>query len=325
MKDGKIIMRIKMIWRRFVISPIRERRKQKGQITEKIVSYGKQNADKIFFVIRRNGPTVGLFSFLCTNLGWIKYALENGFIPVIDMQNLPNVYLEDKEIKRVNAWEYYFRQPCGYSLKDIKNSKNVILSSGGAPKEYPSMDMYKNGDLDLWYELYQRYIIPLPDIATDIAEGAKKLKDEYGKVLGVNIRGTDYTELRPTGHPIQPTIDEAIDVTREKMKEWECNVIFLATEDEYIAERFVAEFNGKVILPDGVRYDYRNDHLKYVTQNGYNREKDRFLRGREYLVKIGILSQLDYIVSSFMGSTYGMMLMNKEHKKEFYWDLGTYE
>ena len=316
---------IKKIIKRTILNPIREYKTRKYEVLEKNVSYGKQNPDKVFFVIRRNGPIVGLFSFVCTNIGWIKYAIDQGYIPVIDMQSIPNIYLEKKDVGKKNAWEYYFEQPCGYSLKDIRHSQNVILSDGGSPKDFPMITMYKNGNISMWRDIYKEYIRVVPDIAKEIEDETRKIKSAYRRIVGVNVRGTDYTELKPSGHPRQPSMDEAILITHEKIAEWGCDAIYLATEDEAIVDRFLQEFGDQVILPDVLRYDYRKEHNTYITQNGFNRKNDRYLRGREYLVKIGVLSNLDYIITSYMGSTYGMSLMNKEHIGEYYWDLGLYD
>ncbi len=41
------------------------------------------------------------------------YAVEHRMVPVVDMQNYRNIYLEEGEIGRVNAWEKYYLQPGG--------------------------------------------------------------------------------------------------------------------------------------------------------------------------------------------------------------------
>ncbi len=89
------------------------------------VSYGKENQDKTFFVIRRASCKVGLFSHVMTNMGLLDDAVRKGYIPVIDMQNTDNTYLEPGQVGNVNAWEFYFRQPAGYGLEDIAHSKNI--------------------------------------------------------------------------------------------------------------------------------------------------------------------------------------------------------
>ena len=45
-----------------------------------------------YYIIRRDRG-VGLFSNFVSSAGHIRYALVNGWLPVIDMQNFPNPYL----------------------------------------------------------------------------------------------------------------------------------------------------------------------------------------------------------------------------------------
>ena len=115
MKIKQTIQNIDFINRKYTNYKWRERR----------ISYGKENKDKKFYVVRRANAKVGLFSLVLTNLGYIKYALEQGLIPVVDMSNYDNFYSgADENIS--NMWQYYFEQPCGYSLRDINKSKNVV-------------------------------------------------------------------------------------------------------------------------------------------------------------------------------------------------------
>ena len=57
--------------------------------------YGELNPDTTFYVIRRSDGHAGINSQFNTNLGHVRYAVNNGWIPVIDMQNYPNAYLEE--------------------------------------------------------------------------------------------------------------------------------------------------------------------------------------------------------------------------------------
>ena len=77
-------------------------------------TWGEDFPDKRFLVIRRYAPScAGLLSFFSTTLGWIRYAIRNDMIPVVDMQTWLNQHLEWWETGRKNAWEFYFEQPCG--------------------------------------------------------------------------------------------------------------------------------------------------------------------------------------------------------------------
>ena len=65
--------------------------KEKRQWAEKRVRYGKENPDKTFYVIRRREIRAGLFSYFLQNVNDIKYALDRGWIPVVDLQNSLNM------------------------------------------------------------------------------------------------------------------------------------------------------------------------------------------------------------------------------------------
>mgnify|MGYP003588542857 CR=1 FL=1 len=54
------------------------------------VSYGKDNPDKTFYIIRRHDLHAGLFSFVSANLGAIRKVVDAGYIPVVDMAGSPN-------------------------------------------------------------------------------------------------------------------------------------------------------------------------------------------------------------------------------------------
>ena len=75
--------------------------------------YGKDNPDKTFYVVNSTSTKLGLYAYVLTFSGRINEALKKGYIPVIDLQNRKNTYLEDSEVGKVNAWEFYFEQPGG--------------------------------------------------------------------------------------------------------------------------------------------------------------------------------------------------------------------
>ena len=74
-----------------------------------ILSMGKMNPDKIFYIIKRT-PGTGLFSNVLFVLNHLIKAKKLGYIPFVDMQNFHTIYNEKNPIKNnENAWEYYFK------------------------------------------------------------------------------------------------------------------------------------------------------------------------------------------------------------------------
>lgn len=289
---------------------------------ERRVSYGSDNPDKTFYVIRRTPCSVGLFSYVSTVLGHIKYALDRGYIPIVDMQNYENTYLEEGLLGKVNAWEYYFEQPMGYTLRDIEHSKNVILSWAEGTKEFPDYSMIINQEKYLmWYEYAQKYI----RLSAEVEKEAQKRQEDLFKestIVGVLCRGTDYINNRPPQHPIQPEIQDVIVEVEKKLKETGSRYVYLATEDESIYEKFNIHFGDKLLVTESRRYhDIGNRNINEIKTN---RDNDSYTKGLEYLISIVLLSRCNYLVAGCSGGTYGAMLLTHGFCDQSVFYLGCY-
>lgn len=296
---------------------------------EKRVSYGHENPDKTFFVIRRNAPNAGLYSFVLTNLGWMKYAVDKGYIPVIDMQSFYNTYLTREQVGKVNAWEYYFEQPCGYSLDDIQRSRRIILSSINAPDAAPLTGVEKNPEtLQMWKSFAHRYLHFAPEVSRRIQEQRKMFGDH--RVLGVLCRGTDYVGQRPSGHPVQPEAEAVIQKAEEMMKELRCDRIYLATEDRGIFHKFQQSFGACLCSNDNERYEdiggqNLNEFSDMRSDSSEDPAKLHFQKGFDYAVTIGLLAECSGLVAGRVSGTYGALMQEKAYEGVYLFDLGLYE
>lgn len=291
---------------------------------ERKVSYGNENPEETFFVIRRATCKAGLFSLVMTNMGLVKYALEQGYIPVIDMQFNLNTYLEESQIGSKNAWEFYFEQPCGFTLQDIAHSKNVILSNGLVTGEYdfPTDEIIRNDEEYMrWRNFFQEHLQVKADILGE-ADSLRKRMFCGKRVLGVLCRGTDYVDQHPKNHPVQPEIEELIRKAMEVMRTRKCEWIYLATEDEKAYREFHAAFGERLRMTDAKRCE--NIGNRNINDISYGRKNDRYLKGREYLLNILLLSECDCLVAGSAGGTYAALLMGGEYEYRFVYDIGTY-
>ena len=291
---------------------------------ERKVSWGAENPDKTFLVIRRAQCKAGLFSLVMTNMGLVKYALDKGYIPVIDMQSERNTYLDEEQVGRENSWEFYFEQPCGYSLKDISRSRNIILSSGliGKNNFFPEDRMVKNPEeYRMWRNLFQRYF----RVKKEVLEEAEALKRElfHGeRVLGVLCRGTDYTNTRPKDHPIQPETADVLVKVDEVLHKQKCSYVYLATEDNDIYEMFERQYGEKLKALKTRRY--HNTGKENINDISAKCGESKYQLGRDYLLTILLLADCNCLVAGSAGGTYGALLMGKEYEYRYIFDLGTY-
>ena len=290
--------------------------------SERKVSYGEENADKTFYIIRRANSKVGLFSLVMTTLGHINYAVGKGYIPIVDLSyDSPKC---QKNVGRINVWELYFEQPCGYSIKDINNSKNVILSNGIIDNKIP----YPGGgiandteELKKWKQVTDKYLIVREEIQKE-ADNLADIMFGENKILGVLIRGTDYVNARPPKHPIQPTVEQVVSKIDEVLKKMKCEHIYLATEDETIFRQVKRKYGEKVVSMDVKRYITQgNQNINDVRKEN---EENVCSMEQQYLINILLLSKCHYLVAGNAGGTQGALLLNDKYEYRYVYDLGTY-
>ena len=282
---------------------------------------------KIYYIIRRLNTSVGLFSNYIVFAGQIKYALQNGWIPVIDMKNYPNNYLDPVLLGKVNSWEYYFCQPIGgITLEEAYNSDNVILSSDTVP-DFPnaSMSFYNNENniLDNWRAIVKLGLLRLqPIIQEEISIIYNRLFSKNDKILGVYMRGTDYINLKPAYHPIPPSVELVFDTIEAVRNKWNYNKIFLSAEDYDTVVRFKEKFGNICVTTNRqyINYDGKTNLPKYHS----NRPNDFFLSGKEYLTDLVIMSNCNSLIAARCSGSVGVMMMSGGFENQLVFDLGNY-
>lgn len=291
------------------------------------VCWGKDFPDKRFLLIRRDDTVAGLFSYFVTDLGWVKYAEDHGMIPVIDMGHYRNVYLTWREFlfTKTNAWDFFFEQPGGFSVRDIRRARNVTIAEGVPPGgvDYPSPRTCFNPEnadrLCGWIETAHRTMCAHEDVLKPYVNNLFESVVEQG-VIGVLARGTDYTQFRPHGHPVQPTVEQlaaAIDEYSKRGHEGER--IYLVTEDASVARAFQNRYGDRLILSRQSFVDYRGGWLCENSCVNHNRE-----RGYAYLKAIVDLSRCTSIFAGRTSGAVGAFLLSKGFQKAVFFDLGLY-
>ena len=300
---------------------------------ERDISRGAEYPDKKFYIIRRHSREAGLFSFFITNLGSIVKAVDEGYIPVIDMMNYPNSLIPESMVGKHNAWDDYFFQPSDYSMEDIARAKNIRLGSINAPEEYPDYNIFNNKEkMELWRRYSKEFMMVLPE---HISSAESYIEDKFKgrRILGVLIRGTDYKNKRPSGHPIQPSIDMVIDRCRQVLKQKKCEYIYLATEDEEAYRDLSEAFPGKVFSYQKNRYhitgeEYLSDQLnKNLIEHKADPDeiqKAIYERNRQYLVSLIVLSKCTCLVAGATSGTIGTVLLSEGYEYQEIIDLGNY-
>jgi len=304
------------------------KKKQKTKQKEKKTSYGSENPDKIFYVTGVVEQRSGLFWMLLFNLHRIAYALKKGWIPIVDWQNQPNQYLENIDLHKENAWEYYFEQPCNYNLVSIIHSKNIIRGNGPLSIDRLILDCYlETNDEYFPYikKIFKQYVRFNAFTRNYIENEYKTILESKDNVLGVLCRGTDYARLKPVGHPVQPEPEKVIKKAKEVMTDKQLDYIYLATEDQDIYELFRKEFGDKLITNKQDRFTKREmAKEQYLYQIKHDREKDKYLLGLEYLSSMYLLSKCNSFIGGRTRGATGVLLMTNGFDYQYIWNLGIY-
>lgn len=279
---------------------------------EKRCSYGNLHPNKIFYVIRSindsskfyEGVKLNLLANYSYVISHIMYANKKGYIPVIDQKNYP-VYNKENFIVNGtdNPWEYFWVQPFGINLEEVYKSQNVILSNRswyqpGNPQY--SIESHKNIDsINKYNRLMQ--LVPLNDSikdhidnVTDLIFGNKK------RILGVSMRTNGHSKnscFHAPGHPIQPTVDELIQVVRQKISSWDADYVFLATEQEDNIEDFRDAFGDKLIVYPRKRYQGLKSRGEMNSSVLY-KNGSKYQTSLDYLTEMELLSRCDFLIGS---------------------------
>ena len=276
-----------------------------------------------YLAIRALNSDEGMMSLFIYVLNSSLWAYENGFIPYVDFTNEHCQYYTGREINgSKNAWEYFFKQPSDATKEDIDNAECLLLSGWSFKKKFKANSIkYTLEDMNnVKNKEFAKKYLPVNDNFNALVE--QKYKELFqGKVLGVFIRGTDYVQIKPKGHYVQPSIEEVKTKIDEFMAKNTVNKIFVVTEDYSYFEYLKKEYGDLVFSSDDyfVKNYKKDDYLSSSFDN------DKYERGANYLIRLLLLNKCDYLISSLTnGSLFLKLICDKKYEDEHWFELGKY-
>lgn len=325
MNKGKIKLLVRKVCNTTYL--ILYRRKYEEDISKKIEKWGKEDKDSTYYIIScEKMPMQGLFGYVSLVLPMIRYALRHSFIPIVDMKNYANSYLEEEEIGKINSWDLFFKPIAQKELDRVYQEEKYIIGDHRTNIDWddrPNLrGYYWSKSYSVWKELYRKYIV-LSDEAREYCEKEyqKLLYGHERETLGVLIRGTDIKKCK--GHAIQPTVQQTAELIRKVFGRYkQYKYVYLATEEQANEEYLKKEFPSRIIVNDRTYYDDTDYSrgLSYVHMNG---EKDRCCRGLQYLSSIMLLSKCGGLISGQCEGGYAAFYLNGgQYRYCFFWELG---
>lgn len=292
---------------------------------EKKKSFGNKNPDKTFFVIRPyyfNKPNElypsdsHLMFHYYRNLQHLSHAINHGWIPVVDWKNYgPLPHAEDYPINgTTNSWEYFWKQPSEYTLEEVYQSKNVILSSqnsvsyGYIPSMLiqPPFSTYAK-QLVIKCPRYSK-LFPFNDVTEERIEGKmKEIFPQGKKILGVSVRATSYGIKSISRHPKQPTLGGIIDTVKKKLVDWEIDYIFFTCESEEVVNIMREEFGERLLYLERLRYK----ELPQVENNPLYAPGQKYQTNLDYLTEMALLSRCNSLIAGMSGGVRAAIIWNE--------------
>ena len=259
--------------------------------------FGNQNSDKTFYVIRLCPPATGFLANYNYVLGYMKYAFSKGWIPVVDMENYATLYQAEKPYNGTrNVWEYFFEQPYDpktnkrYSLKEVYNSKNVIL----AKADDQNMYCVNTDPETIHWQHEMSELIPFNQcMQKHVDEVYEKIIPLNVNVMGVPTRGSEQKK-RIIGHPIPLNVDELLPYIQSNLKKWGGQYIFVKAEEMATID-YLKKNLPNVLYSDGIRTDHKNGQNIIAA---FSDEEKKILSLRDYLTDIYILSRCESIMGT---------------------------
>ena len=270
-----------------------------------------------YYIIRRLDEATDISDMFLLVMGHVRRALSKGWLPVVDMQNYPNLYLSPEKIGQENSWEYFFEQPFRVGLEQAYAGENVVLSDADAVKPSPDCSMNllskKNDDLVEWRMLLKLGLMKINfELLKEFSVMREKFFAPGDIVLGVLLRGGDSKKIK--GQPIAPPAEFAANAVNEKFKEWGCEKILLATDDQNVTETFKNNFGDKCVSLDQV----------YTVCYDTDAENNFFLQGKRHLAQTVLLAGCDSFMAERRADTTITMLSAKKFKHSLFFNLGNY-
>ena len=285
--------------------------------------------NKIFVIIRdiKCSKLCGLFSFYFHIITSITKLIDKGYIPIIDLESFPNIFNGFTNSINKNPWEYFFDQPFGYKLKDVKKyGKNVKYYNIIENFTFP-IPIHKIYNHFLFLYFYHRLAAKYLPIKKEIIKEAnfimrKKFRGSTN-ILGILARGTDYVAARPKNHPIPPSVEMLIHDIKEMDKKYKYDYYFISTEDNIIRNRLIVEFRDKlkyIKSKTNIEYNYKEKNWLYKNKILYKNIDFH----RIYVMNIFILSKCIDIITARTGGSIALFMISDGFRNQKVYYLGYY-
>lgn len=321
-KIGKLKRRLRFSYECFFkgddewfVSQVKKIGKEKNIVG---ISRGKKGEERILYHIFVPASYAGFFANYGKVLAYLYFADQYNLTPVIEFSK-QNMYAESHPVNgSENPFEYYFRQPCGISLKEMKSYGTILESrreNSWLANELDDRSInYVRSDqfIQEMGRIVQKYIRLNPSVEEQIFADKKELLNGK-KTLGVHVRGTDFKQ-NYNGHPVCVKVQEYLEQAIELVEHNKYEQIFLATDDYSAVRLFTDTFGDRLKVYSDV---IRSDGNITVMKSESERENHHYLLGMEVLRDMMTLADCDGLLAGLSQVSYAVRFQKISYGKQF--------
>jgi hypothetical protein len=222
-------------------------------------------------------------------------------------------------------------------LENVLKSHRVVYSDfKDCPYYLPSKPDIINGnfplkdeDFSFWRRMYE--ICPLNEEIISYAKNVREkiFPSDGKKVLGVSFRRQferlhyyQLSWLKAGTHLIRATLTDVISIIKEKMVEWNYEYFFFTVDDREALEAIKKEFGAACLYNERpLIHNFKNgipvrlDDIEESCKEFGRRQNDVYLRGKEYLTDVYLLSCCDSLISLGSSADFFAYIMNNRKYK----------
>ncbi len=210
------------------------------------------------------------------------------------------------------------------------NITDIPLSHDYPIYECSPMDLFfdfnSNKSLqNFWHRVYEKYMHYTDAVKLYLETEYKNYFQNIAvdKVIGILLRGTDISAIRPRGHWIQPSPETLINHAQWLMDKEGYEYIFLATEDLNVYQKFKKVFGKKLLVTKTKFLDYTN-YSNYIIDAQRMNGVDMYQNNLDYLSALYQLSKLKCFLAGNCTGTMGVLILTEGFDYQYIYNTGRY-
>lgn len=288
---------------------------------------GTQNKEKNIYYINVGNASMGFGACFRYVLYGLFSAKQLGFTPVVRLSQECPYQEKEPMMGTDNPFEYYFKQVSDITVVEALASNRVFIHNDNYISQIEKDLGNPAPELGTGYIVDEAYLQELANLVKEyislneytekyINNSMEKLISEdwdTAKVLGIQVRGTDYA-LNWNGHPNMVQAADYFAEIDDVLNKYGFRYIFLATDDQNRLIEFKNRYGNQLVYYDDV---HRGTGQINISLESNSRVKNAYLNGLEVIRDMYTLSRCDGFIAGLSQVSILTRVLRLSYGKQF--------